>query len=345
MAGSITPTNQFAAQAGPIPLSQLDANFSQDAQALNSLGTFTNYYQDTGTVNTWIVTVPAPQLFSYGAGVGLQVKVANTVTGAVTLNVNGLGAKAVTNPDATAVTSGQVVVGAVVDLIYDGTQFQLKGGTQGGINTVPNSRTISTTAPLTGGGALSSNLTLAVNTFGPSQAGVVPQSGGGQATFLRADGQWQNVLNSQLQAAGFYATTTGGTGFIAALQTAAVALQVQSSSATRTQVINVAQNGQNQIQLYQPASSNDLRFFNTQSSLDTFIVGGAGNIVCPGATSGDTLTVGPSATTGALIATNAALTNNAGASAGTLTNAPSVGNPTKWIKINDNGTIRSIPAW
>lgn len=48
---------------------------------------------------------------------------------------------------------------------------------------------------------------------------------------------------------------------------------------------------------------------------------------------------------GTLLFTLAALTNNAGASAGTLTNAPAAGNPTKWIKINDNGTIRSIPAW
>lgn len=37
--------------------------------------------------------------------------------------------------------------------------------------------------------------------------------------------------------------------------------------------------------------------------------------------------------------------NNAAAQAGTLTNAPVAGNPTKWIPINDNGTIRNIPAW
>jgi hypothetical protein len=41
----------------------------------------------------------------------------------------------------------------------------------------------------------------------------------------------------------------------------------------------------------------------------------------------------------------AAYTNNAGAAVGTLTNAPAAGNPTKWIPINDNGTIRNIPAW
>lgn len=46
-----------------------------------------------------------------------------------------------------------------------------------------------------------------------------------------------------------------------------------------------------------------------------------------------------------LHATSVALTNGAGASAGTLTNAPAVGNPTKWVPINDNGTTRYIPAW
>jgi hypothetical protein len=46
-----------------------------------------------------------------------------------------------------------------------------------------------------------------------------------------------------------------------------------------------------------------------------------------------------------LVKSNVNLTNGAGASAGTLTNAPAAGNPTKWIPINDNGTIRKIPSW
>ena len=41
----------------------------------------------------------------------------------------------------------------------------------------------------------------------------------------------------------------------------------------------------------------------------------------------------------------AAFDNGAGASTGTLTNSPAVGNPTKWIPIDDNGTTRYIPAW
>lgn len=43
--------------------------------------------------------------------------------------------------------------------------------------------------------------------------------------------------------------------------------------------------------------------------------------------------------------TSSALTDGAGASTGTLTNAPAAGNPTKWIGINDNGVTRYIPAW
>jgi hypothetical protein len=55
---------------------------------------------------------------------------------------------------------------------------------------VPAARRIDTTAPLTGGGDLSANRNLGVNQFGTAQPGVVPQSGGGDVNFLRADGQW-----------------------------------------------------------------------------------------------------------------------------------------------------------
>lgn len=48
---------------------------------------------------------------------------------------------------------------------------------------------------------------------------------------------------------------------------------------------------------------------------------------------------------GAAVSTNTTLTDNAGGGAGTLTNAPSAGDPTKWIAIDDNGTPRFIPTW
>lgn len=46
-----------------------------------------------------------------------------------------------------------------------------------------------------------------------------------------------------------------------------------------------------------------------------------------------------------LARSSVAYTNNAAANVATLNNSPTAGNPTKWIPINDNGTIRNIPAW
>lgn len=46
-----------------------------------------------------------------------------------------------------------------------------------------------------------------------------------------------------------------------------------------------------------------------------------------------------------LARSSVAYTNNAAAQVATITNGPTAGNPTKWIPINDNGTIRNIPAW
>jgi hypothetical protein len=43
--------------------------------------------------------------------------------------------------------------------------------------------------------------------------------------------------------------------------------------------------------------------------------------------------------------TSSALTDGAGILTATLTNAPAVGNPTKWVGINDNGVTRYLPAW
>jgi cytoskeletal protein CcmA (bactofilin family) len=45
------------------------------------------------------------------------------------------------------------------------------------------------------------------------------------------------------------------------------------------------------------------------------------------------------------LTTSSALTDYAAAQVATMTNGPVAGNPTKWIAINDNGTLRKIPAW
>ncbi len=46
-----------------------------------------------------------------------------------------------------------------------------------------------------------------------------------------------------------------------------------------------------------------------------------------------------------LVTTGTNFADGAAAQIGTLTNAPTAGNPTKWVPINDNGTTRYVPAW
>jgi hypothetical protein len=80
----------------------------------------------------------------------------------------------------------------------------------------------------------------------------------------------------------------------------------------------------------------------TSTSTGSLVVtGGAG--IAGAAYIGGTL--GVPGTTTPIFTSTAAITTGAGSSAGTLTNAPAAGNPTKWIPISDNGTTRYIPAW
>ena len=66
-----------------------------------------------------------------------------------------------------------------------------------------------------------------------------------------------------------------------------------------------------------------------------------------GAATGTSVVLSGGITTGnaTLHTTTTNLTNGAAAAAGTLLNAPAAGNPTKWVPIDDNGTIRYIPTW
>lgn len=79
---------------------------------------------DTGAVNALVVTL-SPALAAYVAYNRLWVKAANTNSGASTININGLGAKNITFMDGSALTAGAIQAGAILELVYDGTEYQL----------------------------------------------------------------------------------------------------------------------------------------------------------------------------------------------------------------------------
>jgi hypothetical protein len=72
-----------------------------------------------------ITASATPTLTAYTAGNTFRFIAAGANTGAVTLNIDGLGAKAVTKNGTSPLITGDILSGAALEVIYDGTQFQL----------------------------------------------------------------------------------------------------------------------------------------------------------------------------------------------------------------------------
>lgn len=97
-----------------------------------------------GTVDVITATLdPAPTAYATGMAVWLITAGANT--GAVTLNLNSLGAKAV-QKDGSALSGAEWGTGNLLLLVYDGTQFQVVYNSSGGLSNV-----VEDTTPQLGG--------------------------------------------------------------------------------------------------------------------------------------------------------------------------------------------------
>lgn len=87
-----------------------------------------NYYADTGAANAYAITT-SPTIAVLPAGAVFNVKAANANTGSSTLNVDSLGAIAIRSYcNARTLVSGDIVANAIFSVQYDGTQFELLGG-------------------------------------------------------------------------------------------------------------------------------------------------------------------------------------------------------------------------
>jgi len=122
---ALTPTNTFGGLTGSIALNLLDGNYTQIATFLNTTNNYSNYVADTGAANAYVATFPTSITATLTAGLMIIVKIANTNTGASTINVNSLGAVNIYNPNLTTLTAGALVANELAVLIYDGTQFIL----------------------------------------------------------------------------------------------------------------------------------------------------------------------------------------------------------------------------
>jgi hypothetical protein len=97
----------------------------------------------------------SPTLTAYAAGQLFYFIASGANTGAVTLNVDGLGAKAITRDGSTALAAGDINSGEIVVVIYDGTRFQMINAANSFGNT-----TINGTLTVTGNTGLQANVSV-----------------------------------------------------------------------------------------------------------------------------------------------------------------------------------------
>ena len=93
------------------------------AAAVAQLDTLFGLQTDTGTANTYAVTL-SPAIALY-AGMEINFKAVHANTGASTLALNGGSAKAITKSGTTALAGAEISANQIVKVIYDGTQWQL----------------------------------------------------------------------------------------------------------------------------------------------------------------------------------------------------------------------------
>jgi hypothetical protein len=83
-------------------------------------------------VDTITANLTTPPLTAYVAGLEVNLTAVGDNTGAVTLNINGLGVKSVVTQSLAPLPADTFVTGGCYSLIYDGTRFQLQSTSAAG---------------------------------------------------------------------------------------------------------------------------------------------------------------------------------------------------------------------
>ena len=113
------------------------ANYASAGQVQDSATTLLTGISGTNTI---VATAPLA-MSAYATGQTFTFIPAGNNTGAVTININSIGAKSITKSGSIALASGDIVANVPYQIFYDGTQFQLLAATynQGGTSAVTTS--------------------------------------------------------------------------------------------------------------------------------------------------------------------------------------------------------------
>jgi hypothetical protein len=154
-----------------------------------------------------ITAVGAPVVAAYAAGQMFYFVATGDNTGAVTLNIDSLGAKAVTRDGSVALAAGDIKSGEVVVVVYDGTRFQVVSQ----LNSAGNATfaNVSITSALNVGGV--------VTLSGGTANGVLYLNGSKVATSgsaLTFDGSTFGITSSAVSTGNINSTNANGSAFI-----------------------------------------------------------------------------------------------------------------------------------
>lgn len=115
-----------------------------------------NQATSSGTANDLAITLsPVPASLAALLGSELRVFTAQTNSGVMTLNVNGLGAKSIVHPDGSGLAGAEIPANSYLGVVWDGTHFQLLSA-----------------SPYIGNAAYGGSLTLSGNAVVGSAAGM-----------------------------------------------------------------------------------------------------------------------------------------------------------------------------
>ena len=174
-----------------------------------------NYLTSVAGTNTITATAPVG-MTGYVAGQVFRFIAAGANTGACTLNLNSIGAKSLVKTDGSALVSGDIASGAAVQVMYDGTNFQLLSDANGATETVTN---LTVTGTLTanndasisgqtvgkGGGAVATNTSHGTNALLSNTTGNYNTAIG----YVALQNNTTGVNNTAIGNAALLANTTG----------------------------------------------------------------------------------------------------------------------------------------
>lgn len=311
---------------------------------------------------------PAAGNANQSAGVGLQFTM-NAAAGALTA--------AMANPNASIrgvvqASAGSVTAAAVVTALAQNASsgtvgdlmgFHVQAMTNSGGGTVTNARGIRVESP----GVGTNRYGLDIDTVSGGSTNFAIRTNLGQVSIRDTTAASSSITGAVIIGNGSAATSVGiGSGAIYAggIISTPTAFEISGTSGSFAAGRIYASASLGLVLGGKAGSTNDFYLSDPSGNSIAIVPTGTRSITFPGGvaststTTGTVMVGGGVGITGAmfvgglittssttLMASNVALTNGAGASVGTLTNAPAAGNPTKWAPVVDNGVTRYVPMW